>query len=76
MFPRNFRNDPEGLNDKIYQMNAEIQIHVKQKGWTYVNVFPLLMKDRDIDREYFSDGLHLSASGYELVSYELRKVLR
>lgn len=76
MFPRAREGDREEVNTIIEDMNHQIEKLSSSYGWHYMNVFPLLLDGEDLNWNYYTDGLHLSALGYELVSNELRKALR
>lgn len=76
MFPRCFKGDAAQVNDVILSMNLSIRQRAESQGWVYVDVFPLLKTDDDINWNYYTDGLHLNEDGYELISDELRKYLK
>jgi len=60
-------------NERILELNDAIGALVKGKGWHYIDMTDRLMEGQDILWEYYSDGLHLSEHGYELLAREIIK---
>lgn len=65
------------LNSYIKVLNDSLERtldHQKIKS-AFVNAYPHFLKDSAIIREYYSDGLHLSEEGYDLLSSLVREAL-
>lgn len=76
IFPRDFAGDRAKDNDLILRLNQAIRAEADDAGWTYVDVYFLLLRDGRLNGQYSADGLHLNDYGYEIVSNELKKYLR
>lgn len=77
ILPRDFNNQPD-YNGTIRAMNEAIQERITNNNSSnivYLDVFDRFMDGDHIDYELYSDGLHLSPQGYEILSSELRKHL-
>ena len=67
-------------NEEIMDINKELKKYCNSHDVTYIDTFDLL-KDPDSDdvklkEEYSKDGLHLSDSGYKVLTKELMKYLK
>lgn len=51
-------------NAEIRRCNEGIQQLAAELGATYVNIYPLLAKDGELDSRYTMDGLHLTGEAY------------
>lgn len=73
VLPREFENDPDGINDFIRDFNASVAGKVgNYPHIVYMPVFDCFLdKEISIISEYYSDGLHLSPQGYEILSGKL-----
>ncbi|MBQ8423205.1 MAG: hypothetical protein IJY36_02945 [Coprobacter sp.] len=75
VLPREFKGDSVNINEKIALLNENIKIGADVQGFTYIDIYPLLLKDGTLNRQYSYDGLHLNDLGYEVMSHELKKYL-
>ena len=77
VLPRDFASDFEGKNDMIKLFNTYVEQLVNTyPEIIYINVFnDFLLSDGNIDRDLYTDRLHLSPSGYEILSKALLKRL-
>jgi len=76
ILPRHFEQDIEGINQKIKAMNAKLRPMIEAKGWHYLDVYDQFMAGDDINRDLYNDGLHPSDHGYEIMTYELNKIMK
>lgn len=76
ILPRKAKGDRELINADIESVNTDLKTMAAEYGWKYVDAFPLFLKDDTINKNCYTDGLHLSAHGYEILGYEIRRVLR
>jgi lysophospholipase L1-like esterase len=60
---------------EILQCNINLQSLCIEYGYTYINVYPLLLDGSQLDIDYSGDGLHLNAAGYDIVSATLVSVI-
>lgn len=67
--------DDRVINETISNLNAEIGEKAEAFGWHYIDLTSQLIDGQGIKWEYYSDGLHLSEHGYELLSNALKKEL-
>lgn len=64
-------------NDNINAMNKEIEKVCKEKAVTYMNIHDLLIDDDgNLKEEYTSDGLHVNAEAYKVITTEVMKILK
>lgn len=77
VLPRDFATDFEGKNDMIKQFNIYVEDMVKAyPNIVYINVFnDFMLNGGTIDRDLYTDRLHLSPSGYEILSKALLDIL-
>lgn len=78
LLPRDFNNDAAGLNENIREFNSMVRQAVKGlPEVVYLDVYDNFLKDGDLNLspEYYSDGLHLSPYGYEIMSTYLKCAL-
>lgn len=73
VLPRDFSSDFAGKNDMIRRFNAIVQESVASvPEIVYIDVFDdFLRANGSIDRDLYTDRLHLSPSGYEILSKAL-----
>lgn len=63
-------------NKSAKKINKEIEKFCKENSIVYIDIFSrLLNSDGELDREYTTDGLHLSNAGYDVVSKILEEYL-
>lgn len=75
ILPREF-GDVAKYNMAIPETNARIKALVaSDKTITYIDVYDVFLSGGHIDYELYSDGLHLSPEGYEILANALRRVL-
>lgn len=75
IYPRCFAGDDNGINQKIELLNQKIKDAVTGSEIVYIDVYPLMLKDGNLNMQYSYDGLHLNPFGYELVTHEVNKYL-
>ena len=66
------------VNKEIKKLNQSIvkMLERSSLNYEYINVYPsFLDKDGNIFEDYYSDNLHLSEEGYELLSFKIREYL-
>ena len=70
-------NEKGALNPYIAVLNDSLERTLDHQKFnsTFVNAYPHFLKDSAIIREYYSDGLHLSEEGYDVLSSLVREVL-
>lgn len=76
ILPRSVEIYGSEINSKTKAINTDIKSLVISYGWHYIDVFDLYIKDGDMNPDYTYDGVHLNDRGYEILTYELRKVLK
>ncbi len=73
---RNWCHNELDDNTRIRAMNASIAKECGTRpGFTYVDVFDLLMRDGYLNGEYTHDGLHMSEQGYEIITKKIKDIL-
>ena len=67
----------EGKSAMIPEINAGIEALVREKGATFVNLFPLFTEKGTnvLSPEFTSEGLHLNEAGYKIWTKGLKKNL-
>lgn len=75
ILPRNFKNDPYNLLDKITTLNALIEARIEaaqNKTIVYLDVYDdFLDGDGRFNMNLSYDGLHLNPEGYEILTRKL-----
>lgn len=69
--------DPRIIN-VIHDINDSLQKTLKEISTknTFINAYPAFIDNRDsLIKDFFVDGIHLNADGYEALSAEVRKKL-
>lgn len=65
--------DVKEMNKEIRQMNRVIKDHTKAFNWTYIDLYnEFKLKDKSMNPDYTTDGVHLNTKGYDLF-YKLIK---
>ncbi len=75
LLPRDFKSDPSGVNDDIREFNDMVRGAVDLLPEViYIDVYDDFLKDggQNISPEYYSDGLHLTPYGYEIMTTALK----
>lgn len=75
VLPRNMKGDAEDINQKICVFNNLVKEACTAHCWDYVDAYAVMQENGTIKWEYYTDGLHLSDVGYEILTYEIRKRL-
>ena len=76
ILPRDFAGDAYNINETIETLNMQIKnLSNEYVSVKYIDVFESFMHDKEIDPQLFSDGLHLSPYGYEILSDYLNKAI-
>lgn len=75
-YPKLAGKDP-AINRKIDSCNRWLERWCRKKGYTFINVAPLLKQaDGQFAPEYTSDGLHPSVAGYLVWKGQIDKFVR
>lgn len=76
VLPRNFAGDDTAVNDRIRTFNTLVSRAVAPyPNVTYIDAFDYFYVDGNIDLALYSDRLHLSRDGYEVLSSLLKGLL-
>lgn len=75
VLPRLFEGDRPTINDDISVLNNGLMSMSSLNGWKFLDVYPLFIDGEEIKWNYYSDGLHLSDNGYEILGEQIRNVL-
>ena len=76
VFPRSIDSDAEYVNDIICEFNTRVKTSLsKMENVFYIDVFDMLCYEGKLNPQYSFDGVHLNSFGYDLISFELRRVL-
>ncbi len=75
ILPRNYSDDDENVNSEILKINTQIKKYVEKYGWIYVDAYPHMMINNRICESLYTDGLHLSKHGYEILSNSVKDFL-
>lgn len=75
ILPRKAKGDRPFINADIEAVNEELKAMSAECGWKFVDVFHLFQEDDIINWNCYTDGLHLSDYGYEILGHEIIKVL-
>lgn len=76
ILPRNEQN-----NSQYRKLTEQANANLKKLADEYtgsnvfIDAYPLFLQDGEIQQEYFTDGLHLSESGYDILSNIVRSKL-
>lgn len=67
----------EGKSAMIPEINAQLEALAREKGITFINLFPLFAeKEANVLRaDLTADGLHLKENGYKIWAKELKKAI-
>ena len=76
VLPRDFTSDRDDVNDDIAEFNAVVKHIVESMpAIVYMDVYDDFLHDGKIDFQLYSDKLHLSPYGYEILTKTLLQVL-
>ena len=76
VFPRSIDSDAEHVNDIICEFNTSVKTSLSEmENVFYIDVFDMLCYEGKLNPQYSFDGVHLNSFGYDLISFELRRVL-
>lgn len=84
IFPVNDTDDEKINHDMVYvrnnkdikKMNDGIKKICKEKNITFIDMYSLLVDSNDkLKLEYTTEGVHITSSGYEIITKELKKYL-
>lgn len=68
VLPRAANGDRETINEDIASLNEGLKAWSTQKGWTFVDAYPLFLEDDGhMNMNLYTDGLHLSNLGYDIL---------
>lgn len=67
----------EGKTDIVPLINTRLKAFCHKEGIAYVNLYPKFVRhgSNQLRKELSVDGLHLSAQGYKIWAFELRKYI-
>lgn len=72
VLPRDASHDPNDINAKIETFNHQVQTCLKNyPKIKYLDVYEDFLLDGKINNQYYSDGLHLTTYGYEVLTQKL-----
>lgn len=72
VLPRDFTSDRDDVNDDIAEFNAVVKRMVESMpAIVYMDVYDDFLHDGKIDLQLYSDKLHLSPYGYEILTKTL-----
>ena len=65
------------INQDIKAMNKWLELEVKKRDYTYVNLYPYFLdkEGKGLAKTYTTDGIHLSAKAYKVWEKNLKKAL-
>lgn len=68
----------EGKTADVAEINRLLSAHCREKGIRYIDLYPKFVRRGTgmLRSELTSDGLHLSAQGYKLWAFELRRYMK
>lgn len=76
VLPRDFTSDRDDVNDDIAEFNAVVKRMVESMpAIVYMDVYDDFLHDGNIDFQLYSDKLHLSPYGYEILTKTLLQEL-
>lgn len=76
VLPRDFTSDRDDVNDDIAEFNAVVKRMVESMpAIVYMDVYDDFLHDGKIDFQLYSDKLHLSPYGYEILTKTLLQEL-
>lgn len=78
ILPRDRHYEEKGaLNPYIKVLNDSLKSSLEEQDFksTFVDAYPHFLKDSAIIKDYYSDGLHLTEEGYDLLSSLVRDAL-
>jgi len=76
LLPRQPAEHRPAINEEIKSLNKELkEVLAQHDNIEFLDVYDHFTKEGNIDHTYFSDGLHLSSKGYDLLSKLLAPVL-
>ena len=63
-------------NKSITAINNYVKEKIKNKKYTYVDMYKLLIgKDGNLNINYSVDGLHMNDNGYKIITKEIMKYI-
>lgn len=76
ILPRQAKHDREDINEDIATVNGKIRQMLGDKpNVVYIDTNDEFLDGNRINRQYYVDGLHLTAWGYELLTAKLKQYL-
>ncbi len=76
VLPRCFGTDRDGINADIETFNSIVRKEVSDNPRiVYIDVYSCFIIDGEVNMQLFTDGLHLSSYGYEILGKALTEVL-
>lgn len=76
LLPRDFNGDRQNINSDILDFNILVESEVEHYPQIkYINVYEAFMGNGKIQMQYYSDGMHLTPYGYEILKTKLDKCL-
>lgn len=76
ILPRDFKNDYRGVNDYILAFNRIVKEKVREyPSIVYLDVYDKFMCGGKINPQLYTDRLHLTIYGYEILTRSLIKAL-
>jgi lysophospholipase L1-like esterase len=66
---------PNYLNKLIRHINKELKAHCEARSLQFLDLYASFLSDKEMKREYTTDGGHLSENGYDLWAKKLQTFL-
>lgn len=63
------------INAKITELNSELEKETMRHGFTFLDLAPLLTKDKALNPAFTFDGQHLNEAGYGVIAKPLFQAL-
>lgn len=76
VLPRDYEGDPEDVNAKISSFNEKVKASLTAfPNIRYLDVYDDFLYKDHLNYQLYSDGLHLTTYGYQVLSYKLNSAL-
>lgn len=64
------------LNNEIVLLNRKLKDYCDSINAFYVNIYPLLLKDQQLNNDLTDDGLHLNEKGYKIWELAVKELIK
>ena len=73
VLPVGLMNDSFDINEKIIVLNHFLKTEAVKRGYIYVDIYKeMVSEDASIQKEFSSDGVHLTAKAYDILEKTLK----